>query len=393
MERLINWQAGSNNVTALERLPDGFVRHLINLDAGDLLSLRTGYEKLLEGQAIRGLFSLGHDLMVIDGEQLICYDTLTGASGMLANVPASGSVAGTVFNDQLYLMLENKALRIKDRTVKPWTINNPRPTLSLGEGQLSKGRYKIALTASGEEGEESGADIYLMDVPDNGAIVIYCDTNAAVYVSACNAETLYYQGSIEGQKIIINLESDTKRLTTGHLYPFPYVDSLVSYHGVIIGSLDNVVYFSQPFMPHLIRADRGFLQYPAPISVIAPVADGVYIVADKTYFVSNLETDDITQLKVSDTDAVKGSYTPLPDGRAAWFCRYGQVIAGMGGEIATPNKGLYAPDIKTQGASTYTEHNGRSMIINALDKQANPNNGLAIGDYWQLEIGDEVYTC
>lgn len=109
--------------------------------------------------------------------------------------------------------------------------------------------------------------------------------------------------------------------------------------------------------------------------------------------ISNLENDQINQVKVSDTDAIKGTYTPLPDGRVAWFCRYGQVVAGMSGELATPNKGIYAPEFKEAGAAGYLEHNGRQLIVNSLDKNSHANNDLAIGDYWEIEIDGEVCTC
>lgn len=393
MERVINWQAGSNNVTALERLPDGFVRSIVNLDAGDLLSLRTGYEKILEGTAIRAIYALGNDLIIADGNQLICFDTLTNTSLVLATIPEHGVVAGTLFNEQLFLRVDNQSYRIKDRVVKQWLIPNPRINLALGKGNLRAGRYKVAVTTYGEDNEESGADLYFIDMPDNSSILVTTNIKGNVYATEQNSETLYYQGSIDNSYTILAIESDTKRLVTGNYYPFPYVDNLVSYHGVILGSIDNYLYFSAPFMPHLIRADKGFLQYPKPISIIAPVADGVYIVADKTYFISQLETNDILQVKVSDTDAIKGTYTPLPDGRAAWFCRYGQVVAGMGGEIATPNKGIYAPEPKQQGVSAYLEHNGRPLIINSLAKDSQNDNGLVVGDYWQIEIGEEIYTC
>ncbi|UYZ85328.1 hypothetical protein MTZ49_07215 [Entomomonas sp. E2T0] len=393
MERVINWSLGSNNVTAIERLPDGFVRSIVNLDAGDLLSLRTGFEKVLAGQNIRALFSIGNDLIIVDSDQLICFDTLTGTSDTLINVPENGTVAGTLFNEQLYLIIANQSYRIKGRVVKQWIIANPKVNLSIGKGNLQGGRYKLAVTSNGEEGEESGADIYFIDVPDNSSIQINSNIRSNVYATEQNSEILYYQGLADDSYTILNIESDTKRLATGNMYPFPYVTNLVNYHGVIIGSIDNYLYFSAPFMPHLIRAERGFLQYPAPISIIAPVADGIYVVADKTYFIANLENDQINQVKVSDTDAIKGTYTPLPDGRAAWFCRYGQVIAGMSGELATPNKGIYAPEVKQTGAAGYLEHNGRQLIVNSLDKNSHANNNLAIGDYWEIEIDGEVCTC
>lgn len=393
MERVINWSLGSNNVTAIERLPDGFVRGIINLDAGDLLSLRTGFEKVLEGNNIRALFSLGNDLIIADGDQLICFDTLTGMADALTTIPEHGKVAGTVFNEQLYLIIENKSYRIKDRQVKQWLISNPKFNLSTGSGNLQGGRYKVAVTVNGEEGEESGADIYFIDVPDNSSILVSSSTQCNVYVTEQNSEILYYQGVADNSLTIISIESDTKRLATSNMYPFPYVTKLVNYHGVIIGSVDNYLYFSAPFMPHLIRAERGFLQYPAPISIIAPVADGIYIVADKTYFISNLENDQISQIKVADHDAVEGTYTPLPDGRAAWFSRYGQVVAGMSGEIATPNKGIFAPEVKASGTAGYIEHNGKQLIVNSLDKESSSDNGLVIGDYWELVIDGEVCRC
>lgn len=389
VEAIVDFSKGASNTVPPDKLPEGYVRELINFDAGSILTVRTGYQKIMEGKKLKAIFSLGTDIILADGDQLLSYDTLDNTVKFITTIPAYGQVVGTVFNNCLYIMTQGQSLKMKDKSISQWTIDNPSFDVEIITGNLKKGRYKVSVTQFTDSDEESGANLKYIDLPANSGLkIITSALKANVYLSECDAQTLYYQGQVkDGSFYLINLNVDTKRLVTANLYPFPYVENLISHHGVLIGSIGNLLYLSVPFMPHLCSLDKGFFQFSKDISIIASVTDGIYVVADKTYFLSGVETLDVNQVVVSNTEAVRGTLVNLPDGRVAWFSIYGQVIASASGQLEMPQKGIYAPSVASNGASSYMEHNGKQLIVNSLNR--GQQNGLVFGDYWDVRVTND----
>ena len=96
-----NWAAGANNIAKPERLPDGAVVGAVNVDptVGGKLELRVGFEQVLAGATMRGLFEAGDLLVLVDGDQLLAYDPATGSSMPLDTITAGGPVAAAYLND------------------------------------------------------------------------------------------------------------------------------------------------------------------------------------------------------------------------------------------------------------------------------------------------------
>ena len=80
--RADSWPAGANNIAKPERLPEGAVAGAVNVDptAGGKLELRVGFEQVLAGATMRGLFEAGDLLVLVDGDQLLAYDPATSSS-------------------------------------------------------------------------------------------------------------------------------------------------------------------------------------------------------------------------------------------------------------------------------------------------------------------------
>ena len=58
------WSKGANNLAQNKRVPEGFVRHALNVDAtpDGILTSRVGYERLYAGTNVRGVLALGTKL-------------------------------------------------------------------------------------------------------------------------------------------------------------------------------------------------------------------------------------------------------------------------------------------------------------------------------------------
>lgn len=385
-----NWPAGINNIAQPDRLPEGAVRDLLNLDPveGGALHRRAGFDRVLACVEGRAAFAVGRSVVVVDGADLLGYSTLTDEAVPLGALSSNaGAVAGAALNGQLYLATPAEQLRTDGHARKPWTVAEPGFSVELiGSGSLG-GLHRVAVTATGADGEESSAHSASIQVPPgSGLRITTADPRTLrVYVSAPNSNTLYFQGLLFGGALAITtLDDSTEQLTTDGLAPMPACAEYVAYHGVLIGRLDNCLFVSLPMYPHLTDPVGGFFQYAGTIKSIAATDGGVFVVADKTYFLTGIETREPMQRVVLDIDAVEGSAVALPDGRAAWFTRYGQAIGNPDGSVELPNRKTFAPDVAAYGAAGLVEHNGNPMVVTTM-RGITQANHLAAGDFADLE--------
>lgn len=387
-----NWEQGANNIAARDRLPAGTYRQAINLDptAGGKLEMRCGFERVYQGADVRGAFGIGEQVVIADGDTLKAYDTATGSVTELAAINSAGGVSGVEMNGQLFLGTPNESYRLQGGVLKPWAIAEPVFTVTTVAGSLPAGIYKVAVTAIGVDGEESGVVPQIIRLNGLQALRVSStdprDLN--LYASPCDAETLYSQGRLRAATTIGVVADDAATLTTAFMVPMPYCEELVAFRGVLIGRIGREVYATNPFQPHLVDPARGFFQYGTDVTMLAKTDGGIYIGADKTWFMTNPQTDQPIQAVVLDFGAVKGASITLPDGRAAWFTRYGQAIGDTAGGVSLPNRSNYAPDTATSGAAGLLEHNSNQMVVTTMRGQTKANR-LAAGDFCDVEITDE----
>ncbi|CAE6949465.1 conserved protein of unknown function [Ectopseudomonas oleovorans] len=392
--RTDNWAKGANNIAKPERLPAGFVRELVNLDPseGGQLEMRADYGLIAAGENVRIAVSLSGRVVFVDGGDISCYSADSDSSQVIGSMAADGDIAGAVLNGQAYLVGAFDSLRTDGREVKPWAVPAPGFDVELITGALPAGIYKVAVTAFGADGEESGVEPVIFRLAEGQAFRVVSDDSRPlqVYVSPANGATLYSQGPLIGGAMAITVVDDQgARLTTAGLVPLPVCSMLAAFHSLLVGACGNYVVFTAPMTPHLMDPVAGFFQYPEPPTVIAPTEGGVYVVADRTYFVTGLDTGTPSQVPVLDLQAVRGSAVQLPDKRVAWFTRYGMAIGNAAGEISLPNRQTYAPDIARSGAAGVLENNGIPMVVTTMRGEAKPNN-LATGDFADLEIADAL---
>lgn len=389
--RVDRWPLGINNVAKAGRLPAGAVRDLVNLDpsADGILGLRAGYTKVMECTQGRAAFAIGDYVVVADGPELKSFSAGTQSAAVLGSV-ADAPVAGVAHAGQLYLSTTVDSLRTDGETLKPWAVPAPGIIVRAVPGGTLEGRYKVAATALGADGEESGTTSVLIDVPAGSSIQVTTDDprSLRLYSSVVNGATLFYQKLLFGGGVVLSsVRDDTERLTTDGLTPLPPCDELVSHHAVIVGRSDRYVFFTNPMHPHLMDPVAGFFQFPEPVRLLAAVSGGVYIVADKTYFVSGLESSTPSRRTVLEMDAVEGTAVKLVDGRVAWFTRHGQAVGSPDGQVELVNRQTFAPDIASRGAAGVVSHNGNEMVVTTMRGVADRNN-LATGDFADLEIDD-----
>lgn len=385
-----SWARGANNLAKPERLPEGFVRELINVDPmpNGQLELRARSTRLLPADDFRLGIALGERVIYVDGANVGIFSIGSGSAQVIGTVSPAGSLAGVAYNGQVYLNTERDSVRIDGATVKPWAIDNPGFSVERIAGPLPAGIYKVAVTALGDDGEESGCDPMIVRLAEGEALRVRSDDSRALkaYVSAVNGASLFSQGPlIGGVMAITNVDDSRERLTTGGLMPMPFCSMLADYNGIIAGVHGRYVLFSSPMHPHLFDPISNFFQYSEAPSLLAATSGGLYVAAgEKTYFITQPDSGTPEQRTVMEIGAVNGASTQLPDGRAAWFTRYGLAIGGPDGVITLPNRQTYAPDLASIGAAGVLEHNGNAMVVTTMRGVTNPNN-IGTGDFAYLE--------
>ena len=391
-----DWSKGANNLSPKDRLPEGYVRHAINLDPlpGGRLALRAGYEQIYAGTAVRGVLALDRKLLVADGTSLVEVDSDTGASRVLRTIAGAGSFSGDVLNDVLYFSTANECLEYDGLNVRVWgvvdVLNQPA-IAATAPGGLIAGYYQVAMTFTDADGREGGTDRpAVIAVTANAAITVTVASIPAghmanIYVGSVNGETLYLQGVLDtaGTFNVGLVDDSTARCNTVLMRAPNPGQIVVAHNGMLAVATNNVAAFTAPMRPHLVNRVRGFVQYGADIGAMVS-AGALFISADKCYSLTNVETDGITQGVVLEFPAYSGTAVQLPDGRGAWMTRYGQAITD-GNSARLVNREAFAPVDAAGGASGVLDHNGNQLVVTTLQGKDRPN-PLAASDFFIGEI-------
>lgn len=390
-----NWEKGANNVASVDRLPVGYARNIVNADplSGGRLDLRTGYEKVYAGTAVRGVLALKNKLLIADGTSLVEFDTNTNSSRVLRAIVGSGVFVGDDINDTLYFCTANECLRYDGLNVYPWGVAdvNNQPSMGLIAGGLEQGSYQMAMTYTDPTGLEGGTDApAVIAVPANGGLSVTVPSipaghKANIYVGSVNGATLYLQAVLDapGTVSLTVLRDDTARCNTMLMQaPIPGTQ-VATIRGVVAVAVDNVLQLTAPMQPHLVKRKTGFIQFSSAIGVLLE-ATHLFVSAERCYVFTNVETDSVKQDVVLQYPAVPGTGVRLPDGRGAWMTQYGQAIT-RGTEVDLINRESFAPMNAASGAAGVVDHNGNQLVVTTL-KGINRPNLLAASDFFEGEI-------
>ena len=399
-----NWSLGSNNVAGRAQLPVDrgvrSVREAVNVDImnGGEFRGRIGYELIEAATTPRGLCGLGKQLFYASGTALKKHNLVDGTTTTAATIPGYGELVGVVHAGELFMSVAGTQLRYDGVTLREWgvptVVTPPTYTITLTPGldRIPAGDYEYAATVVNAYGEESGVlQSGTFTMTDDGTIVfanfpaLPTDGSRRLYVSTQSGTTKYLQAETTASSVSLsNLTTSGMVLETQFLRTPPAGTILASYHGVILIGDGQTVWVTTPMRPHLIDMMTGWYQYPAHVTNILPVEDGVYITADKTYFLSDLETDTPTQRVLYDFGAVAKSGVAFGD-KVAWLTEYGQAIGQRSGQVEFPNRNFYSPLLATKAAAGIVRHNGLETIVTAL-REPPEASSLAAADYYDSDV-------
>lgn len=387
------WPGGIDNRSNWRKLKAGFVRDAVNVDVNTdgSMHLRAGFERVFAGTGIRGAIAVGDQVLVAAGADLVLYDEPTDTTTVLATIDGGGRFSGTVFNQEAFFCTETQMYRYAAGALRQWGVRTvtSQPVPTLVAGGLQPGTYQLAMTwtdAAGDEGGTTGA--IQIDVPAGSALQVDLPAAAGLtpnlYVSEVNGSTLYKQGSGAGTHAVRSIDSGARLETMWHQQPTPG-SQIADHNGVIAIADGRTLWLTTPLRPHLVDRARGFFQYPADIGFVISASGGLYVSADKVYFISGVETGQPEQSTASEYPGVPGSACKLPDDGACWMTQYGVATSDTNGQVRLLSAENFVPELALAGSSGILESNGNQLVVTTMqgNRGANP---LAASDYYEAEI-------
>lgn len=390
-----SWSGGIHNRANFRKVPDGFVRDMVNLDplVGGVLGLRSGYDQRYSAGSARGALSIKSKILFADGPSLVCFDTQSDDAHVIAQVAAAGRFSGTAHNQELFFCTATESLRFDGSTLRAWGVPTilDQPVPQIVSGGLRAGKYQAAVTLLNQQGEEGATTNPIQVTISDGQGLLFSPPQLTtgyryrLYVSPFGAETLYEQYEGSASFAVTTLRDDTARLETMNLRSPPGGDHIASLGSSILIADGGTLWHTLAMSPHLVDMSKSFFQYPAPIDVMLKVDGGVFVCADKTYFLQSPDSTDVAQSVKLEFGAIPGTGSILPDGRATWMTQYGLAIGAFDGSVALLSQNNFVPEIAQHGASGLIDHNGNQMLVTTMSGQKGPN-PLGASDFYEAEI-------
>ncbi len=391
---------GENN-----RLPDfrlsgesgAFVRSAINVDLTDASTFkrRQGVERKVSGTDCHSFWSNGSVAYFID------YDTLYSLSSLLSKTAVLPGIAP---GQQMSYCEQDGVIRCSNGS-NLWTlsgstaaiagINAPtlQPVLSVATGgSLPAGIYQATISFISPVGEESGAlRPVTIAVPEGSALTISGIQQSAgyqtcVYLTPPNGDALFRLTKTSAASVSVSVapRTDGVRCRTLLLARIP-PGQIVRYSDArLLVANGSTLFYSELYAPHLYNPAKNYIPFAADITMVEPVEGGVYVSADKTYWLAG----DISQAPLAvatPNRAVIGTSGLVESTNSVfWMSERGMTVGAPGGQVENLQEKNVAVNPALAGASLYREQDGmRQMISSVFGAQ---NTVMAARDFMDFEV-------
>jgi len=387
--RLGPWPKGMNNALADFELPIDTLRDILNADVLDsgMLRRRKGLTRVRTGVDIHSLFyhRPGKFMVWVDGGDLVRASSPTEVT---PPVLASGfGSAGPVYyysvDDLLYYSDGFRKGKINAAGQHlPWGLEVPYTYTSAPAaiGGFKGGRYMLSCTYSLANGEEGApGPVQIITVPENGGILVSTIptpaepliTDVTIYLSEWNSEQLYTHtilpvgtASVSLSKSLTNSGAGLRNFVGAE--PMSAGKYVTHFNGRMFVAIGRFVLFSEPFYYGITRRATNFYGFGSDVTMMIDTTDGLYIAADKTYFLPNAGAKDAGQREVLDYGAVPNSVIRAVDnieGNVAWFSDRGFVIAGPGGQVKNIMDDAISPKAYTKSRAFWRAQDGIKQLV------------------------------
>lgn len=304
----------------------------------------------------------------------------------------------------------------------PRGMDNRRPDFKLalgreeGGGHLLRDALNVDVTAQGTVKTragyvlaQAGSDCHSLWSPVEGGYALYVDDGNLYRIDSAktlvaggfgNVTPVRYAQVYEAVYFTDGLRVGSYHPITGPtpkwasttatdigdqvLVPMTAGQHIAHHAGRLLVAVGSAVIYSEPFTPNLRDESKGFELFPAPITCLVAVEGGVFVVADKTYFIAGGFPAQAVRA-VLDYGAPDQQPSYRDDGGAHWMSARGVVSCTAVGELSNLQEAHVAMSVEGSAATLMRESDGMRSIVAALTEQGNL--GAGVGSYAQARIG------
>lgn len=391
---------GINNVDAAEDLDRKDLRAATNVDIDNKGKVRRrgGSTEVYSGVDCHSLWGEGNDGYLVEDGNLKAFNSLDNTTSVLrANVQRFAPMAFKRVLDTTYFTNGVEKGMIVDGVVLPWGVELPSriPDVALIGGSMFPGAYMLTLTFVADDGSESGAiEAYKFDALTPFSISLTniptpVDASVAkvrLYLTKANGETFYRVDEVVAgvTSRTLSAVSGSVPLRTYMVTPPPAGTIIDAYNGRMLVVDGRYVYFSDPFAYSWFRTHKNYWRFAQDVTICGAVADGIYVVADKTYFMAYDTPLEARIVEKAEYGAIKGTMVIIDaakvdsdlSGQALlWTSTEGVCFGGAGGTFKNLTQERYQmPGFQDAGAAFFREVNGMSQYLSLSKRNASEEN-------------------
>lgn len=378
------WPAGMNNRAPDYALPTSkygrtiAVRNAVNVDFDDSgkARRRKGFTRSLAMAGAHSLWASATGAFFVVNNVLYEFDGVVAR--VLGSVAAGAHrLAYEEVNSDVYFVCPSARGMLRANTLTPWGVEVPTtpPTFAVSTGNLDVGDYSAAMTYVLADGRESGASVLAsisLDAAGGFAVtsmpvpVAAEVTKKRLYLSTAGGDVLYLalEVSPSAQFAAVSSPPSGPELRTAYLSPPPLGHAVAHYGASLFIADGKTVWYTEPHAYDHVDRRKNFYQFGADVSVLAAVKDGLYVCADRTYFIPGAGGKDAQQLEVLDFGAFAGTAQRVPNAAdMIWMTARGPVVAKSGGSVEVLSADGLSPGEMENTASLIRESDGLRQFI------------------------------
>jgi hypothetical protein len=289
------------------RLPDfalateegHFLRSADNVDIDDSFAIRRR-----SGTAIYQAMSNPHSLHLTDSVNgfMVRASTLYAvvmspySEVLLKILTSDATMSYAQLGDSWYFSNGTDKGRVTSGVAYPMGLPTPTsPALTVIGGNLLPGAYQVGTAyynnVTGEEGGVSFTGNIILNSVGGIRVTLPTATIGAthinIYVTTANGGIPMFVAAVTTGTSTYDIITDAtgREANERHEDILP-AGTLFSYNGRLCSYAGSMVYVGLPFRPGYYLPTEGYIPFPSAVSIIVPNQTGVFIAADKTYYVS-----------------------------------------------------------------------------------------------------------
>ena len=365
------------------RLPD----FALNAEAGRWLRAADNVDVTNSGNLVRRkaavlvqALSSPHSLFngyMVRSSALYAVTLPTYGETLVKVLSSNAPMSYCAFNGDIYYSNGTDSGRISESgTWYPLALPTPdAPSASYIGGSLIAGKYQIAVSyanaTTGEEGGVSASTNYELAMDGGIRVNLPAATTGAthvnVYVSTLNGSIPMLAATVASGTATVDVVSESTGREANQRYeaPLPVGTRIFMFNGRLCSISGNSLYYGIPHRPGYYLPSEGMIQFPENISIAIGNQLGLYVVADKTYFLQGTDLGTVELVRdVLPYGAVPGTEFEVPNKPVVgWFGKNGIVLADTQGQAIAVMEANFDVTPPASGISIVFETRGYRRVV------------------------------